>query len=125
MLLDTDVLVDLKRGHSAARTWLAMLPATPTVAGFAALELAYGSWDSKELVAVQRFLRVFPLLWPTEADNTRVLIEYPIRRLAQGIGLIDCLIAATAVGAGLPLATFNVKHFRHIPGLTLVQPYVR
>jgi hypothetical protein len=26
---------------------------------------------------------------------------------------------------GLPLHTFNVKHFQHVPGLTTIQPYTR
>lgn len=33
---------------------------------------------------------------------------------------VDLIIAATAMEAGLPLCTGNVKHFRHISGLHVV-----
>ena len=39
MLLDSDVLIDLERGHAAGLAWLATLTAPPFVSGFAALEL--------------------------------------------------------------------------------------
>jgi hypothetical protein len=37
--------------------------------------------------------------------------------------LLDALIGATAVGLNEQLATFNVKHYKVIPGLQTVQPY--
>lgn len=45
--------------------------------------------------------------------------------LSHGLGLVDSLIAATALSLNVPLCTFNVKHFRHIPGLITEQPYQR
>jgi len=35
------------------------------------------------------------------------------------------LIAATALGLGATLCTFNVKHYRNIAGLAVEQPYAR
>ncbi|MGL4649831.1 MAG: VapC toxin family PIN domain ribonuclease, partial [Caldilineaceae bacterium] len=47
------------------------------------------------------------------------------QRLGSGTGIIDAFIAQTALDLNLPLHTFNVKHFRDIPGLTILQPYER
>jgi predicted nucleic acid-binding protein len=41
------------------------------------------------------------------------------------LGLLDALIAATAIGLGASLCTFNAKHFQMISGLTIEQPNVR
>ncbi len=41
------------------------------------------------------------------------------------LGLIDALIAASAIGLSVELCTFNTKHYRVIEGLTIVKPYVR
>ena len=42
-----------------------------------------------------------------------------------GLGLLDALIAATAVGHGGVLNTFNERHYRMFPGLTTVRLYKR
>jgi len=35
------------------------------------------------------------------------------------------LIAATALGLGATLCTFNAKHYRNIAGLVIERPYAR
>lgn len=42
-----------------------------------------------------------------------------------GFVVLDALIAATAVGHGGVLNTFNERHDRIFPGLTIVRPYGR
>jgi predicted nucleic acid-binding protein len=51
--------------------------------------------------------------------------DFTTYRLSNNLGLLDALIAACAVGLGARLCTFNVKHYRVIPGLVTVQPYSR
>lgn len=125
MILDTDILIDLLRGHPPAVAWFASLTAPVSVSGFAALELAQGCANKQELRRIRRVLAPFPLVWPETADMLRAYDEYADLRLSHGIGLLDTLIATTAVGQGLPLATFNVRHYRAVPGLSTVQPYIR
>jgi len=48
-LLDTDVCIDLLRGHSAARAWFAILAAPPAIPGFVASELVISCRDKNEL----------------------------------------------------------------------------
>jgi predicted nucleic acid-binding protein len=40
-LLDTDVLIDIQRGHQPAIDWFVGLPKVPTVPGFVAMELFF------------------------------------------------------------------------------------
>jgi predicted nucleic acid-binding protein len=51
------------------------------------------------------------------------LQDFVAFRLSHGIGLLDMLIAHTAVGLNELLATFNVKHYSVITTLATVQPY--
>jgi predicted nucleic acid-binding protein len=125
MLLDTDILIDLVGRHPAATAWFATVAPIPSVPGIAALELTYGCLNSAELRAVETFLQAFPIVWPSEDDLNRAWVDYAPLRLSHGLGVMDALIAATAIGRGDPLATFNVRHFRAVPGLTIVQPYTR
>ena len=45
--------------------------------------------------------------------------------LSHGLGIIDALIAECAIGLGVPLCTFNVRHFSAVPGLVTERPYAR
>src|SRR6266849_688268 len=112
MILDTDVLIDLVREHPAAAAWFATLAVMPSVSGIAAMELTFGCLNAAELRAVRTFLLPFPILWPSEEDHQRALADYAPLHLSHGLGVMDALIAATAIGQGLPLVTLNVRHFR-------------
>ena len=123
--MDTDVLIDLERKHPPADAWFAALPHLPAIPGFAAMELLNGSRSQSDRLLIETFLRPFSIVWPTEADMDRALRKYTPLRLSDGLGLIDALIAATAVGRGEALLTFKVKHYRAVPGLAIHQPYIR
>ena len=44
-------------------------------------------------------------------------------RLSHNAGVLDVLIGQTAASLGIPLHTFNAKHYGFIPGIQMVQPY--
>jgi predicted nucleic acid-binding protein len=124
MLLDTDIMVDIYRGYTPAVTWLGGLGNTPVaLSGLVAMELLQGCANAAEQRRAEAYIRKFSLHWPTAADCSRAYQDYATFRLSHGLGLIDALIGATAVGLGRPLATFNVKHYGVITGLQIVQPY--
>ncbi len=103
ILLDTDVMVDILRGHEPAKVWLETVDEIG-VAGLVAMELIQGCQNARE----QRML---------EKDLSD--------HLSDNIGLLDALIAETAIGLHAKLATFNVKHYHVIDGLQSLQPYTR
>jgi predicted nucleic acid-binding protein len=45
-------------------------------------------------------------------------------RRSHGMGLLDAVIAATALTEGVPVLTLNAKHFYFIPGLVMINPVV-
>ena len=124
MLADTDVMVNILRGHPPALAWLAGLGATPIeLPGLVAMELLQGCRDLAEQQRLEKHLRGFTLHWPTQADCRRAYQDFAAYRLSHNLGLLDALIGQTAVGSGEALATFNVKHYAVISGLTTVRPY--
>ena len=96
-LVDTDVLIDVLRGHAPALNWLASLPDPPDVPGLVAMELYQGCHNKREADAVTRLLRRFVIVWPSPLDANIALLHYAALKLSLGIGLLDCLIAACAV----------------------------
>ena len=129
-LLDTDVLVDIRRGFAPAEQWYMGLTERPGIPGFVAMEMVAGCRDKRELHRLQIFLSGLPIIWPSEADCQRGLEHLRDYKLSHSLGLIDALIidaliAATAMGQGATLCTFNAKHFSAVPGLVTEQPYSR
>jgi predicted nucleic acid-binding protein len=124
MLLDTDVTIDLLRQRPEAREWILSLPQAPQITGVAALEVTFSARDTAELRRIRSFLEDFVIAWPTEEDAQQAEAFANIR-LSHGIGILDCMAAASALRLGKPIATFNIRHFSAIPGLATVRPYVR
>jgi predicted nucleic acid-binding protein len=124
-LLDTDVLIDVRRRYAPAVAWLVSLPDRPGVSGLVVMELIAGCRDQREVRALLREITPFRLYWPTEADHQRALQTYARGHLSHRLGLLDALIGECAVGLSATLATFNVRHFQAVPGLVTEQPYPR
>lgn len=125
LVLDTDVLIDVQRGHTAALAWFASLADLPSVPGLVVMELIQGAQDSRQVRDVLRLTAPLPVAWPTAADCQRALADFMAFHLSHGLGLLDALIASIAVGLSADLCTFNDKHYRIVPGLVTVQPYTR
>jgi predicted nucleic acid-binding protein len=124
-LLDTDVLIDIQRGYVPAIAWFASLNEVPSVPGFVVMELVQDARNKQQVREALKLVAPLPVVWLTEADCARSLTEFTIYRLSDNLGLLDALIAACAVGRKATLCTFNVKHYRVIPHLMTLQPYIR
>jgi predicted nucleic acid-binding protein len=124
-LLDTDILIDIQRGHTPAIAWFASLSEIPSIPGFVAMELIQDAQNKQKVRKALQLVAPLPIVWPTETDCARALSDFTVYHLSNNVGLIDALIAACAVGRNATLCTFNVKHYRVIPELNIEQPYNR
>ena len=124
-LLDSDILIDVQRGYGPALEWFAALPETPAIPGFVVMELIQDANNAQQIRKVLKLVAPLSVVWPTEAQCSRALSDFAAYHLSHGLGLLDSLIAASAVGASATLCTFNVKHYQAVPGLRLEQPYRR
>ena len=126
ILLDTDILIDVFRNHSSAVAWInSVLPQQPALPGFVVLELLAGCHDKRDVLFVQQRIQHFAVLWPDPSAGNAILPIFANAHLTHSLGILDALIAATALTHGLALHTFNQKHFAAVPGLQTVQPYSR
>ena len=78
---------------------------------------AHETRQSLKLVAPLR------IVWPTGVDCNRALSDFTAYHLSHGLGLLDSLIAACAIGQSATLYTFNAKHYQvvRIQSLTGLQ----
>jgi len=124
ILLDTDVMVDILRGHEPAKVWLQSIDEIG-MPGLVAMELIQGCQNTREQRMLEKELSEYQLYWPSVEDCSRAMKTFSSHHLSDNIGLLDALIAETAIGIEAELATFNLKHYRVINGLQSLQPYTR
>jgi predicted nucleic acid-binding protein len=89
------------------------------------MELVQDAENAQQVRRALRLVAPLPVVWPTAADCERALSDFVAYHLSQSLGLLDALIAACAIGSSATLCTFNVKHYRVVPGLLTLQPYGR
>lgn len=125
LLVDTDVLVDVLRGHRPAVEWFQGLDELPSVPGLVVMELVQDTDSKERMDRALKLVAPLPVVWPSELDCDRALSDFKEYHLSHSLGLLDSLIAACAVGSSASLCSFNVKHYRVVPDLQVIQPYER
>ncbi len=127
IFLDSDVMIDLLRQYPPAITWFDALEDEEEIAlsGYVVMELIQGCRNKDEQAKVQQALAPYGIIWLSPAGGDRALEIFGEYYLGHGAGMLDVLIGQTAVTLGVPLYTFNQKHYRFIPELQIIQPYER
>ena len=123
-LIDTDVLIDVQRGFAAAADRFAT-DRDVGIPGFVVMELVQDARNSDEVEKALALVDGLEVVWPSEVECQAALEQFSKLHLSHGLGLLDALIAATAVGHGGVLNTFNERHYRIFPGLMTLRPYRR
>ncbi|MFN5637957.1 MAG: type II toxin-antitoxin system VapC family toxin [Akkermansiaceae bacterium] len=113
MLIDTDVIVWCLRGNSQATATIANLE-MKIISQITRMELIVGCRTKSEIILLKRFLNDggFQIIPLSPEIGMRADLWLEQKNLSHGVGLADCLIAATASNIGQPLLTANAKHFR-------------
>jgi tRNA(fMet)-specific endonuclease VapC len=125
-LLDTNILSDLirsPRGQVAAR--IAQVQEDNVCTSLiVASELRFGAAKrgserlSRQLEVVLAVIDVLPLQTPS--DRHYADLRLTLERAGTPIGPNDMLIAAHALSLGATLVTANLREFRRVPGLSVV-----
>jgi len=124
ILLYTDVMIDILRKYPLAISWLNVLESEMIgIPGLVAMELLQGCRNREEQKLVENTLNSFFLYWPSQVDCRRAFDDFVAYHLSHQLGILDALIAETAIGLKVDLVTFNEKHYDPISALRTIQPY--
>jgi predicted nucleic acid-binding protein len=124
IIIDTDILIDIGRGDSAAIERLGCINQQfdLVISVITQMELIVGCRNKTELNALEGFIQRFQILKLTEQITDRAVILLREYRLSHGLLIADGLIAATALEYDEAFITKNQRDYRFIPELKL-QPY--
>lgn len=134
VILDSSILIAAERGGQTVRQILSDVRAAQgeidiglSVATIA--ELLHGAYRAgsearqrRRLEFIEELCRDVPL-YPVTLEVVRLVGKIEGQEEAKGmrISFEDLLIGATALHLGYSVITHNVRHFRLIPGLSVVQ----
>jgi predicted nucleic acid-binding protein len=128
-LIDSNVLIDVSRGNSAAIKYVDRLADAWALSQVSAMELIVGARDKRHLAMIDGFLSTYPVVPLSEsigAEAYRLLKSYA---KSHGLHVFDSLVAASAIEVAasaiekdLTLVTLNRKHYQMIDGLKLEVP---
>ena len=133
LILDTSVLIASERRGGAVEDILYQARAVHgetdiALSAVSAVELTHGIYRAKTDADRAR-RRVFAegafhdlIVHPVTLEIAQLAGRIEGEQAAQGnvIAFEDLVIGATALYLGFDVATLNVKHFQHIPGLNVV-----
>jgi predicted nucleic acid-binding protein len=123
--VDTDILIGVARRSARATDFWRRAEArsTLTCSVISVFELLGGCRNAQEQREVLKDLARVDIIHVESGDSMDALRWYRDFHLSQGIGFLDCFIAAAAARLGCTLYTLNTKHFRIVPGLQVKRPY--
>jgi predicted nucleic acid-binding protein len=134
VVLDTNVLSELvkpKPNAGVLRRLLAAPSGTYRASELTRFELRFGALlhpqPERLWARIQALILPVPTWLPVDAaiSERAAIIAAQLRRKGRPVGsLADPIIAATALEAGLPLVTHNVRHFEAIDDLLVEDWFV-
>ena len=126
ILLDTKMCIYIMNHHPVhvVERFKKYKPGEIGVTSITVAELYFGVFKSSQIdrnrSALIRFLSPLEILpFTSESAEHYGRIKAKLRSVGTMIGELDCLIAAQALCAGLPLVTNNTSEFKRVPKLKL------
>ena len=122
MIFDTDIFIWIQRGNEKAADLIDRSD-NKYLSVFTYMELLQGAENKTQHKYIKDFLEdySFIILPLTENIGHRASIYIEEYALASDVRAGDAVVAASAVENNLPLVSSNVKHFRLIKDLRLIE----
>lgn len=124
VIFDTDVLIWYLRGHEKSRRFIeAVAHERRALSSLTFMELLQGCRNQDEAREVRAFVaeNISLVIHPDEIISRRAIGLLEHHAFSHGLRVVDAIIAASALETASSLATANVKHYRVIAPLNLIQ----
>ena len=120
ILCDSDIVIEYLKGNINFKEKFEINKGKIVLSAITLMELYYGALNKKELNKIKKALSNFEIIFLNEKITFISLQVIEIYSKSHGLKIPDALIAATAIYSNLSLWTNNLKDFKFIKGLTLL-----
>ena len=119
-LIDTNIFITILKGDAKLKSLVENMPCALDTTVYA--ELIQGSKNKAQVQKIEKYLTRCELIHFDKSVSQKTLDL--IRKYSKSHNLMfgDAIIAATCLENDLTLMTYNVKDFRFIKGLKILQP---
>jgi|SRR5215475_12482229 predicted nucleic acid-binding protein len=124
VIFDTDVLIAYLRGYEKSRRFIeAVTHERRALSSLTFMELLQGCRNQEEAREVKAFVaeNISFVIHPDEPISRRAISLLEQHTFSHGLRVVDAIIAASALETASSLATANLKHYRVIAPLNLIQ----
>jgi len=123
-MVDTNIFVDYIRGNKYAINFVNS-NYNLAISMLVSMEVFLGFRKQQEIAIFERFLTTSNIkIYSLSKDIAKTAyVIFKTYYHKTNVGIIDSLIAATALVHGKQLVTLNTKHFKNIDELKIVRPY--
>lgn len=120
ILADTSILIDLQIAEEKTIRLFDRYKNRLSISRITACEFIYGSQNKKEKEINKGFLEKLPIIEIDEAVSRLTYTLLDKYDLGTKLGIADALIAATAIVNDLSFWTNNLRHFKKIKELNIL-----
>ncbi len=120
-LVDTNVIIEATLGNIQAREFFEKFNnLTLNISYITVGELVQGAKDKEDLRKIIKFTEDFEVNYGSYSISQNALNLTKEYCLSKGINILDSIIAATALEENFILVTENLKHFKFLPKLEVM-----
>ncbi len=122
ILIDTNVVIEFFKGNAATQKKLTEIGFDNlAISSVTEMELYFGALNKKELSFIKKHLRsIFTIHIDTEISIKAVTLIEKYSK-SHNLQIPDAIIAATAIISNIHIFTYNLKDFKYIDGLSLIE----
>ena len=119
IILDTNILIEILKNNKDTIKVVNQYE-IHIISEISKMELFYGSLDKRELIKLNKFVSIFNIV-PINESISNIASDLIFKYAnSHKLDIPDSLIAATALYHNKALFTYNVKDFRYIENIKLV-----
>ncbi len=122
ILCDSNIIIDIINGDKVTQQRLVKFEPTQVfISVITEMEVLVGAVNKVMLNQFKKNLKRYNIIQLDIESSLKASILIKDYHLSHGMDIPDSLIAATALTHGLSLFTKNIKDFKFIPNLKLIQ----
>ncbi len=124
LILDTNILIEILKGNESIVSFIQNSQARLYISSISKMELFFGAKDKRELKKLEEFSELFETLEINTQISQKAVTLMRQYAKSHNLNIPDALIGASAIDFNIPLYTLNIKDFKYMEELRLVEKEV-